>query len=101
MAATRRDRNENFFKWEPVQDNRFTRNAPLDWLYEINEMTESLAGEEEFTPRVDELRTQEKEAAIASQEVLSMTPPNDELLRMAERFPPPPEWFDANEERPF
>jgi hypothetical protein len=30
-----------------------------------------------------------------------MTPPNEQLLELADRNPPPGEWFSANEESPF
>src|SRR5436309_1571007 len=102
MAATRRDRNKNFIKWNPVECNRFTPNAPLDWLYEINDPPESFADDKEkFAPSPDEARSQEEQEAIPFREIADMTPTNNELLRLAKLFPPPPEWFENDEERPF
>jgi hypothetical protein len=103
MAATRRDRNKNFFKWEPVEEgnNRFTRNAPLNWFYEIIETVDLCPSEEEewCAPDIGALRSQED--IFAAGDLASLTPTNAELLRAAEMFPPPPEWFEEDEERPF
>jgi hypothetical protein len=102
MAATRRDRNKNFIKWNPVEYSRFTPNAPLDWLYEISDPPDSFAPKEEKILRPpEEARNQEEQEAITSLEIANMTPTNAELLRLAELFPPPPEWFENDEERPF
>lgn len=102
MATTRRDRNENFFKWEPVEDgnNRFTPNVPLNWFYEIVEITDSLSAEEEdYVPDISTLPNSED--VIAAKELLRMTPSNEELLKAAKSSPPPPEWFSEDEECPF
>jgi hypothetical protein len=102
MATTRRDRNENFFKWEPVEDGnkRFTPNAPPNWYYEIVEPTDSSSSEEdECVPDISNL--QNAEDIIAAKELRRMTPTNQELLKAAEHFPPPPEWYSEDEERPF
>jgi uncharacterized protein (DUF1778 family) len=37
---------------------------------------------------------------IANKSV-AITPPNSELLKTAETFPPPPEWFAEDEDKPF
>ena len=34
-------------------------------------------------------------------DLASMTPSNAELLELAKKFPPPLEWFERDEERPF
>jgi hypothetical protein len=102
MVTTRRDRNRNFFKWEPVENgnNRFTPNAPLNWFYEIVEPAEASSFcEEERTPDINNL--QNAEDIMAANDLLRMTPPNEELLNTAKSFPPPPEWFNKDEERPF
>lgn len=33
--------------------------------------------------------------------VRKMTPTNAELLKAADQFPPPSDWFEQDEERPF
>jgi hypothetical protein len=35
-----------------------------------------------------------KEETEAAAELKKITPPNSELLKLAERFPAPPEWYD-------
>lgn len=35
------------------------------------------------------------------EQIEALTPSNAELLRLAERCPPPSEWFNADEECPF
>lgn len=101
MASTRRERNKNFFKWEPVVggNNLFTPNAPLDWFYEIIEPSETRPCEDDSSPDVS-LGPDQDELATAK-EVVRMTPTNDELLRTAQQFPPPPGWFDGDEEQLF
>jgi hypothetical protein len=103
MATTRRDRNQNFFKWEPVEEgnNRFTRNAPPNWFYEIIEAADLHLQEEEkgTAPDIGTLMSQED--ILAEQDMASMTPTNAELLKAAELFQPPPRWFEEDEERPF
>jgi hypothetical protein len=102
MASSRRDRNKNCFVWEPVKDgnNRFTPNVPLNCFYEIIEMTESLPSEEEeYSLDVGFLPDQDEQAA--AKKLLRMTPSNEELLKIAKLYPPPPEWFEKDEERPF
>jgi hypothetical protein len=37
----------------------------------------------------------------AKQEIKRLVPSNSELLKLAEQFPPPPEWLDEEEPRPF
>jgi hypothetical protein len=102
MATTRRDRNRNFFKWEPVEDgnNRFTPNAPPNWFYELVEPADSLSEDEDrCTPDIGSLRNTED--VVATKQLLRMTPSNEELLKAARNSPPPPEWFNEDEERPF
>lgn len=102
MATTRRDRNKNFFKWEPVEDgnNRFTPNAPLNWFYEIIETTESFSSEEEES--VPDLGARsDRDEELTAREILRMTPPNEELLKTARMYPPSPKWFENDEEKPF
>src|SRR5690348_16852422 len=101
MATARRDRNKNFFRWEPVEadNNRFTRNAPVNWFYEINDTTELLPCEEDESTENISIKSQED--ILAGREISRMTPTNDELLKAAKAFPPPPEWFEEDEERPF
>jgi hypothetical protein len=103
MATTRRDQNRNFFKWEPVGEgnSRFTKNAPPTWLYELIEMATDLCpSEEEHTASEIGAAPHHDDASI-SRDILNMTPTNEELLRLAEAFPPAPEWFKEDEERPF
>lgn len=66
MNIEKRNKNENFFKWKPieVEENQlFTPNIPIDWIHE--------------------------------------TPDNEELLEIAKLFPPPSEWFEENQEKPW
>src|SRR6185437_14940656 len=100
MTTTRRNRNENFFKWEPVEGGnaRFTPNAPLNWFYEIVELSEA-SFEEEPPPTID--TRYERDLVFTEEEIQRMTPTNDELLRTAQMFPPPPEWFEGDEDDLF
>ena len=41
------------------------------------------------------------EMLAAARELARKTPTNDELLNAAKMFPPPPEWFEGEEEKPF
>jgi uncharacterized protein (DUF1778 family) len=41
------------------------------------------------------------EMLAAAREIASKTPTNDELLKAAKMFPPPQEWFEQNEAKPF
>jgi hypothetical protein len=101
MATTKRDHNKNFFKWEPVKegDNRFTPNTPLNWFHELPELVESTSFEDEESGAAGGLLKQEE--ILMAEEILKRTPTNDELLKTAKRFPPPPEWFEMDEEKPF
>jgi hypothetical protein len=101
MATTRRDRNRNFFKWKPEDagSSRFTPNAPINWFYEITEVEESQGSYEDDT--ADEGAATIYEDIKAGQRLAEMTPTNAELLRAAEMSPPPPEWFEEDEEPPF
>lgn len=106
MAATRRDHNRNFFKWEPEEsgNSRFTPNKPMNWLYEIYESSEPYSLDEDSSPDIDVRLDQEEldqEEIVTKEDIRAMTPPNEELLRAATMFPPPPEWFDGDEERLF
>jgi hypothetical protein len=102
MAAARRDRNKNFFKWEPVEEgsNRFTPNDPPNWLYEIVEPAYPATSErDEFASDAEALWN--AEGVVAAEQLRRMTPSNEELLRAAKNHPPPREWFSRDEERPF
>lgn len=101
MATTRRERNRNFFKWEPVEsgDSRFTPNRPMNWLYEIYEASELHSLDADSSPDIDIPLDQDE--IVTKEDIRAMTPPNEELLRAAQLFPPPPEWFDGDEERFF
>jgi hypothetical protein len=103
MATTRRERNENFFVWQPVDagESPFTPNAPLDWLYEVVERTDSPSPEEGEEREEDVGAFEREEDVITVRELRRITPSNDELLRAAKMFPPPPEWFEEDQERPF
>lgn len=100
MANTKREHNKNFFKWEPVEDGsrRFTPNAPLNWFYEIVDLTD-FSEEEKWDPDLDN-RSNAEEIIVANQ-LLKLTPSNEQLLKAAKSFPPPPEWFANDEECPF
>jgi hypothetical protein len=71
----------------------------LNWFYEIFEASETHPSEEESSPDVS-LAPDQDELATAK-EIVRMTPTNDELLRAAQMFPPPPEWFEGDEEKLF
>ena len=42
-----------------------------------------------------------QQAQILAEKLVKMTPTNDELLKIAKKFPPPPEWFEEDQEKPF
>jgi hypothetical protein len=46
---------------------------------------------EEFVIRSEPSSVEESEAAA---ELAKITPPNSELLKLADRFPAPPEWYE-------
>lgn len=92
MLQTRRERNGNFIMWEAVTAGElrfFTPGGPVDWRHEIAESPE-------WPPALPQ------ETLAAWEDIVqSITPPDEELLKLAERYPPPQEWFKADEECPF
>jgi len=98
MASTRRDHNRNVFKWEPVEGNhRFTPNAPLEEMYEILELSDPLPCPEDDEDEFERYPPMPRPV----EDLGPLSPPNDELMKLAEHNPPPPQWFENDEERPF
>lgn len=94
MSTIRRERNCNFFRWEPVSDGRFTKNAPIDWKYEIREFDD-----DDVFENVGDEAAADGNATCAEDEFAeleSIGPSNDVLLASAKKHQAPQEWYDES-----
>lgn len=92
MLQTRRETNRNFILWQAVtcgEPGFFTASGPVDWRHEIGESPEWPA------------EPAEKTLATWEDIIESITPSDEELAKLAEKHPPPREWFEVDEECPF
>jgi hypothetical protein len=106
MQTIRRELNDNFIKWEPVESGTswFTPCAPLNWYYEVSSVSEV---QESDKAELDDSSGRgcedvgDSEDVKALEELAKLTPPNTELRALASKKRPPVEWMDKDEERPF
>jgi hypothetical protein len=56
---------------------------------------------EERQQNTSEPISEEEAEKRAREELARITPPNSELLKLAEKYPPPQEWFEGEEEDLF
>ncbi len=94
--------NENLRELEPIEDrnDKCAPNVSINCFDETIEPAGSTNSKEAtHTPEAGDPRHAEN--AVVANEPPTATPSNEELREAAKRFPPPPEWFDEDEERPF
>jgi hypothetical protein len=77
-----------------------TLEAYLEQLAERAAMDANGSPSDEQSRRTGAKSGREKDV-ITARDLRKITPSNDELLRAAKTFPPPPEWFEEDQERPF
>lgn len=96
MATMRRELNNNFITWEPVEtgNSRFTPCTPLDWDFEFENALEPIDAAEckwEAECRLQGASLSDVDRR-ALEEIDAITPSNVDLRALAARLPPPPDW---------
>jgi hypothetical protein len=105
MATIRRELNWNFIRWSPVDVGaaRFTSCSPIEWDHEVYEAEEKVVVGKtgDVVPAAWQSQEPTEAERLAMQELLLLTPSNEQLRRLAAKSPPPDKWFEEEEEPPF